>query len=99
MHHHPFYIKLIILYNLLAAYINHKISCLMPLIMLLLILSPLKLYCYSGPFHVAANGSDANNGAFTNPFLTIQHAVNLMSIGPSHCTAATTYILQGTYSR
>ncbi len=98
MHHHPFYMKLIILYSLLAAYIKHKIPCLMPLIMLLLILSPLKLYCYSGPFHVAANGSDTNNGTFTNPFLTIQHAVDLMSTGLSNCTTATTYIFPGTYS-
>ncbi len=47
-----------------------------------------------GPFYVAANGDDFNNGSFTNPFATIQRAVYVMSSGVSN---AACYIFPGTY--
>ncbi len=51
-----------------------------------------------GPFYVATNGSDTNNGSFMNPFATIQKAVDVMSGGPPVCTSATCYIFPGIYS-
>ncbi len=53
---------------------------------------------YFGPFYVATNGSDTNNGSFMNPFATIQKAGDVMSGGLPACTTATCYIFPGTYS-
>ena len=88
--------RLRIIFDLLIT-ISKNMPCRL-LIIVVLILSPLKLYCNSGPFYVATNGSNSSNGTFINPFRTIQRAVNLMSAGPSNCTVATTYIFPGTYS-
>ncbi len=52
----------------------------------------------TGPFYVATNGNDSDNGSFANPFATIQKAVDVMKGGIPACTVATCYIYPGTYS-
>lgn len=61
------------------------------------IFCPILLFSYSGPFYVSSSGNDANNGSFTNPFRTIQKAVDRVSPG-TNITSATTYIFPGTYN-
>ncbi|MDD5066348.1 MAG: right-handed parallel beta-helix repeat-containing protein, partial [bacterium] len=51
----------------------------------------------SGPYYVATNGDDSNNGSITNPFRTIQRAVNVMSGGPPVCGLPWCYVFPGTY--
>ena len=43
-------------------------------------------------FYVSPNGSDSNNGSYTAPWLTIQHAANTVTAG------ATVYVEAGTYN-
>ena len=50
---------------------------------------------YLGPYYVATNGDDSNNGTFTNPFATIQKAVNMMGFSS---TVATCYVATGIYN-
>ena len=53
---------------------------------------------YSGPFYVDDNtGNDANPGTFSQPFRTIQRAVNRIAPGID-VTSATCYIFPGTYN-
>ncbi|MBN1899353.1 MAG: VCBS repeat-containing protein, partial [Spirochaetes bacterium] len=51
-----------------------------------------------GPFFVATNGSDLNNGTFTNPFRTIQRAVDVMSMGPTNILVPFCYVFPGVYN-
>jgi len=60
---------------------------------------PLLIYSYTGPYYVATNGSDTNNGSYTNPFATIQKAIDIMSAGPPVCSKATCYIGAGVYTQ
>ncbi len=43
-------------------------------------------------FYVSTSGSDSNNGSYTSPWLTIQHAANTVTAG------ATVYVEAGTYN-
>jgi hypothetical protein len=43
-------------------------------------------------FYVSTSGNDSNNGSFTAPWLTIQHAANTVTAG------ATVYVEGGTYN-
>ncbi|MDD5066834.1 MAG: right-handed parallel beta-helix repeat-containing protein, partial [bacterium] len=51
-----------------------------------------------GPYYVATNGDDSNNGSYTNPFRTIQRAVDVMSVGPTNVAFPLCYIGPGTYN-
>lgn len=69
-------------------------------ILFTLILLPLSLMAYSGPFYVAASsGNDNNAGTFSSPFKTIQRAIYRMSANTaSNTTMSTCYIAPGIYS-
>ncbi|MGB8116845.1 MAG: right-handed parallel beta-helix repeat-containing protein [Candidatus Sulfotelmatobacter sp.] len=53
--------------------------------------SPLLLAQSGATFYVSTTGSDSNNGSYTAPWLTIQHAANTVTAG------ATVYVEGGTY--
>lgn len=50
---------------------------------------------HGGPFYVATSGDDSNNGTFSDPFRTVQKAVDIMSSGRP---IPTCYIFPGAYS-
>ncbi len=65
------------------------------IIIFLTLTVPNLLFSSSGPFYVSPLGSDLNNGSSTNPFATIQKAVDVISAGVSN---AACYLYPGTYT-
>jgi len=52
----------------------------------------------AGPFYVDDSGNDVNSGTnITEPFASIQHAVDIVSSGLPTITSSTIYIFPGTY--
>jgi hypothetical protein len=59
---------------------------------ILLVLCSSSLLAQSGTtYYVSKSGKDSNNGSYTSPWLTIQHAANTVTAG------ATVYVESGTY--
>ena len=56
-----------------------------------MLFSPMLLAQSGATYYVSTTGSDSNNGSYTAPWLTIQHAANTVTAG------ATVYVEGGTY--
>lgn len=57
-----------------------------------LLFSPMLLAQSGATYYVSTTGSDSNNGSYTAPWLTIQHAANTVTTG------ATVFVEGGTYN-
>jgi len=69
------------------------------LFFLFLLIFVSKIYSYKGPFYVATTGNDTNNGSFTNPFKTIQKAINTITSGTTSATNPICFIKPGIYNQ
>jgi len=74
----------LLLYNILVFFL---------ILMVWLLISVSSLSSYSNFLYVSLSGSDTNNGSITNPFRTIQQAVNIMTNQTNLC-----FIFPGFYS-
>jgi hypothetical protein len=62
------------------------------LVVLLFAFASTPLLAQSGAtFYVSPNGNDSNNGSYTSPWLTIQHAANTVTAGATVIVEAGTY--------
>ena len=71
--------------------ISIKIVCFLLIILSIVI----NINAQTGPFYVATNGNDGDDGSFLTPFKTIQKAADVMS---TNVTVASCYIFPGTYN-
>lgn len=79
-------------YRFFSSLLKIRFFCLA--VIFILLLFPLQLLSYSGPYYVATYGSNSFTGSNSAPFATIQKAIDVMSPG---VTNSICYVFPGTY--